>query len=132
MNEILDLVTNDEVKKYIGKIRKITMEIDDSEYESVLLNLTNSPEYSIDLREVVTSAFYNYKPKDADTKTKQRLLFDLKNKLHTEQLKNKKDEIKKLQLVCESEDEMISLLNQLTEVEKNIQNIKNAKPEKSK
>ncbi|MBC7428286.1 MAG: DNA primase, partial [Bacteriovorax sp.] len=78
MNEILDLVTNDEVKKYIGKIRKITMEIDDSEYESVLLNLTNSPEYSIDLREVVTSAFYNYKPKDADTKTKQRILFDVK------------------------------------------------------
>lgn len=130
MNEILDLVTNDEVKKYIGKIRKIIMEIDDSEYESVLLNLTNSPEYSIDLREVVTSAFYNYKPKDADSKTKQRILFDLKNKLQMEQLKNKKDEIKKLQAACESDDEMISLLNQLTEVEINIQKIKNSKPEK--
>jgi DNA primase len=130
MNEILDLVTNDEVKKYIGKIRKITMEVDDREYESVVLNVTNSPEYSIDLREVVTSAFYNYKPKDADTKTKQRILFDLKNKLHMEQLKNKKDEIKKLQLTCESEEEMTNLLIQLTEVEKNIQQLKNSKPEK--
>jgi DNA primase len=132
MNEILDLVANDEVKKYIGKIRKITMEIDDSEYESVLLNLTNSPEYSIDLREVVTSAFYNYKHKDADTKTKQRILFDLKNKLHMEQLKNKKDEIKKLQALCESDDDMISLLNQLTEIDKDIQKLKNTKPEKVK
>ncbi len=130
MNEILDLVANDEVKKYIGKIRKITMEIDDSEYESVLLNLTNSPEYSIDLREVVTSAFYNYKPKDADTKTKQRILFDLKNKLHMEQLKNKKDEIKKLQQTVESETEMVNLLNRLLEVDKEIQKLKNTKPEK--
>lgn len=130
MNEILDLVTNDEVKKYIGKIRKITMEVDDNEYESVVLNLTNSPEYSIDLREVVTSAFYNYKHKDADNKTKQRILFDLKNKLHMEQLKNKKEEIRKLQQTCESEELMISLLGQLTEVEINIQKLKNTKPEK--
>ena len=132
MNEILDLVTNDEVKKYIGKIRKITMEIDDSEYESVLLNLTNSPEYSIDLREVVTSAFYNYKPKDADNKTKQRILFDLKNKILVEQLKNKREELKKLQLVCESEDEMQNILNQLNEVSKDINNLQKSKPEKSK
>jgi DNA primase len=130
MNEILDLVTNDEVKKYIGKIRKITMEVDDREYESVVLNLTNTPEYSIDLREVVTAAFYNYKHKDADKKTKQRILFDLKNKLHMEQLKNKKEEIKKLQQTCESDIEMTNLLIQLTEVEKNIQILKNTKPEK--
>jgi hypothetical protein len=106
------------------------MEVDDNEYESVVLNLTNSPEYSIDLREVVTSAFYNYKHKDADNKTKQRILFDLKNKLHMEQLKNKKEEIRKLQQTCESEELMISLLGQLTEVEISIQKLKNTKPEK--
>jgi DNA primase len=131
MNEILDLVTNDEVKKYVGKIRKITMEVDDSEYESVVLNFTNSPEYSIDLREVVSSAFYNYKPKDVDSKTKKRIIFDLKNKLHMELLKNKKDDIKVLQKNCETEEEMIRLLNQLTEIEKSIQILKNSKPEKN-
>lgn len=107
------------------------MEVDDREYESVVLNLTNTSEYSIDLREVVTSAFYNYRPKDADKKTKSRILFDLKNKLHTEQLKNKKEEIKKLQQTCDSEEEMTKLLNQLTEIEKTIQIIKNSKPEKN-
>lgn len=130
MNEILDLVTNDEVKKYVGKIRRITMEVDDNEYESVVLNLTNSPEYSIDLREVVTGAFYNYKPKEANNKTKQRILFDLKNKLHMEQLKNQKDELKTKQLTCESDEEMTRLLTQLNEIERNIQNLKNSKPEK--
>jgi DNA primase len=130
MNEILALVTNDEVKKYVGKIRKITMEVDDREYESVLLNLTSSSEYSTDLKEVVTSAFFNYKPREVDTKTKQRILHDLKVKLTMEQLKNKKDDIKKLQQACESEDEMTNLLNQLSEVEKNIQILKNSKPDK--
>jgi hypothetical protein len=108
------------------------MEVDDREYESVVLNLTNTPEYSVDLREVVTSAFYNYKPKEADAKTKQRILHDLKVKLTMEQLKNKKEEIKKLQQACESQEEMTSLLNQLSEVEKNIQILKNSKPEKMK
>ena len=130
MHEILALVVNDEVKKYIGKIRKITMEVDDREYESVVLNLTNTPEYSADLREVVSSAFFNYKPKEADTKTKHRILHDLKTKLHLELLKSRKEEIKKLQVACVSEEEMISLLTQLSEVEKNIQILKNAKPDK--
>jgi DNA primase len=130
MNEILALVANDEVKKYVGKIRKITMEVDDREYESVVLNLTNTPEYSADLREVVSSAFFNYKPKEVDAKTKHRILYDLKTKLHMEQLKNQKDEIKKLQIACESEEEMTNLLNQLSEVEKNIQILKNSKPDK--
>lgn len=128
VHELLDLVTNDEVKKYIGKIRKILMEVDDGEYESVVLNLTNSPEYSIDLREAVTSAFYNFKPRDIDSKTKQRIIHDLKIKLKTEQLKLKKDELKKLQQTCESDELMTSLLNQLLEVEKNIQILKNTKP----
>ncbi len=128
MHEILDLITNDEVKKYIGKIRKITMEVDDGEYEAVVLNLTNSPEYSIDLRETVTSAFYNFKPREVDSKTKVKIIHDLKVKLQTEQLKFKRDEIKKLQLTCESEEMMTSLLNQLLEIEKNIQSLKHTKP----
>ena len=131
MNEILDLVSHDEVKKYIGKIRKIIMEVDDSEYESVVLNFTNSPDYSIDLREAVTSAFYQYKHKEVDNKTKKKILFDLKIKIKTEQLKHQKEEIKSLQKNCETEDQMIGLLNQLTEIEKQIQSLKNLKPDRN-
>jgi DNA primase len=128
VNELLDLLTNDEVKKYIGKIRKITMEVDDGEYESVVLNLTNSPEYSIDLREAVSGAFYNFKPRDVDTRTKQKIIHDLKVKIKTEQLKQQKDELKKLQQTCDSDEMMTSLLNQLLEIEKNIQILKKTKP----
>ena len=49
-----------------------------------------------------------------------------------ENIKNKKEEIKKVQQNCESEELMTSLLNQLNEVEKNIQTLKNSKPDRSK
>lgn len=130
LNEILALVSNDEVKSYIGKIRKIIMEVDDNEYESVVLNLTNNQDYSLDLREVVTSAFYNFKPREVDNKKKQRILFDLDIKLRTEQLKNKKEKIKNQQRICQTEEDMTNLLSQLLEVEKDIQKLKNTKPHK--
>ncbi|MGZ3855953.1 MAG: DNA primase [Bacteriovorax sp.] len=124
--ELLDLVSSDEVKKYIGKIKKIILEIDESEYSAVISNLTSSPEYSPELREAVSSALFKYKIKDLDSKTKSKILQDLKKKLQIEQLINKKDEIKQLQQTCESEEEMTRLLQNLSEVEKAIQALKHA------
>ncbi|MFA6238901.1 MAG: DNA primase [Bacteriovorax sp.] len=125
--ELLDFVTSDEVKKYIGKVRKVILEIDESEYASVISNLTSSPEYSTELREAVASALFKYKVRELDSKTKSKLIGDLKVKLQMELLKNKKDEIKKLQQICNSESEMTQLLQSLSEVEKNLQALKKSK-----
>ena len=122
--ELLDLVSSDEVKKYIGKVRKVILEIDEGEYSSVVSNLTSSQEYSPELREAVSSALFKYKVRELDTKTKSKILSDLKTKLQMELLKNKKDEIKKLQLVCESDEEMNKLLQSLSELEVNMQALK--------
>jgi DNA primase len=127
--ELLDLVSSDEVKKYIGKVRKVILEIDESEYSSVISNLTSSPEYSPELREAVSSALFKYKARELDAKTKKKILYDLKTKLQMELLKNKKDEIKKLQQTCESEVEMTKLLQSLSELEVNLQALKKAKKE---
>ena len=125
--ELLDFVTSDEVKKYIGKVRKVILEIDESEYSSVISNLTSGPEYSTQLREAVGSALFKYKVRELDAKTKSKILHDLKTKLQMDLLKNKKEEIKKLQQSCESEEEMTKLLQSLSEVEKNLQALKKAK-----
>lgn len=125
--DLLDLVTSIEVKKYIGKVRKVILEIDESEYSSVLSNLTSSPEYSTELREAVSSALFKYKVRELDLKTKKKILCDLKTKLQMELLKNKKDEIKRLQQLCESEEEMTKLLQSLSEVEVSLQALKKAK-----
>ncbi len=125
--ELLDFITSDEVKKYIGKVKKIILEIDESEYSSVISNLTNTPEYSPELREAVSSALFKYKIKELDLKTKSKIIQDLKTKLQVELLKNKKDELKRLQQICESEVEMTSLLQNLSEVEKSLQALKKSK-----
>ncbi len=125
--ELLDLVTSDEVKKYIGKVRKVILEIDESEYSSVLSNLTNIPEYSVELREAVSSALFKYKVRELDGKTKKKILHDLKTKLQVEVLINKKIEIKKLQLLCDSDVEMTKLLQNLSEVEVQLQALKKLK-----
>lgn len=125
--ELLDFVTSDEVKKYIGKVKKVLLEIDESEYSSVISNLTSGPEYSTELREAVSSALYKYKVRELDSKTKSKLIHDLKVKLQMELLKNKKEEILGLQQSCESETEMNKLLLSLSEVEKSLQSLKKAK-----
>lgn len=125
--ELLDFVTSDEVKKYIGKVKKVLLEIDESEYSSVISNLTSGPEYSTELREAVSSALYKYKVRELDSKTKSKLIHDLKVKLQMELLKNKKEEILGLQQSCESESEMNKLLLSLSEVEKSLQSLKKAK-----
>ena len=124
---LLDLVTSDEVKKYIGKVRKVVLEIDESEYASVISNLTTGADYSQELREAVSSALYKYKIRELDLKTKSKIIQDLKTKLQMELLKIKKEEIKKLQQTCESDEEMNKLLKNLSEIEKNLQALKKAK-----
>jgi DNA primase len=125
--ELLDFVASDEVKKYIGKIKKIILEIDESEYSAVILNLISNPEYSIELKEAVSSAIYKYKVRELDSKTKTKILSDLKTKLQMEQLKTKKEEIKQQQRVCVSDEEMTRLLQNLTEVEKELQALKKSR-----
>lgn len=125
--ELLDFVTSDEVKKYIGKVKKILLEIDESEYSSVISNLTSSPEYSPELREAVSSALFKYKVRELDSKTKKKILYDLKTKLQMDLLKNKKEEIKRNQQLCVSEEEMTKLLQSLSEIEVSLQALKKAK-----
>jgi len=43
-------------------------------------------------------------------------------------LKHKKEELKKLQQICETDEEMTKILQQLSEIEKNLQALKKAKP----
>jgi DNA primase len=130
LSELLDLVTSIEVKKYIEKVSRLTLEIDESEYVSVVSRLTDGDEYSTDLKEAARGALFLYKSAELDKKNKARLVHDLKIKLQMEVLKNRKEELNLLQKKCNDELEMQNILNQLTEIEKKLQILKKSKPEK--
>ncbi len=130
LTELLDLVTSLEVKIYIEKVSKLTLEIDESEYVSVVARLTDSDEYSNDLKEAARGALFLYRSVELDKKNKARLVHDLKIKLQMEVLKIRKEELNLLQKKCDDVLEMQNILNQLTEIEKKLQILKKSKPEK--
>jgi hypothetical protein len=130
LSELLDLVTSHEVQKYIEKVSRLTLEIDESEYVSVVSRLTDSDEYSSDLKEAAHGALYLYRSTELNKKNKARLVHDLKIKLQTEALKSQKEGLNLAQKKCNDELEMQNILNQLTEIEKKIQVLKKEKPEK--
>jgi DNA primase len=130
VNEILDLVNADEVKKYIGKVGTLFLEVDENEYSSIVLNLVDGPEYSPDLKEAVANAIFKYKPKELDSKSKTRLIHDLKTKLQTEKLLLRKEELKQKQLSLDTQEELNQLFSEITKIEKELQAIKKLKPEK--
>jgi DNA primase len=125
--ELLDFVTSNEVKKYIGKVKKLLLEIDETEYTSVISNLTGSSEYSPELRVAVSSALFNYKVRELDSKRRSKIIHDLKIKLQMELLKTEKEKINDQRLSCQSDSEMTKLLQSLSEIEKNLQAFKKTK-----
>jgi DNA primase len=130
LSELLDLVTSLEVKKYIEKVSRLTLEIDESEYVAVVSRLTDSDDYSSDLKEAARGALFLYRSAELDKKNKARLVHDLKIKLQTEVLRIRKEELNLLQKKCNDDIEMQEILTQLTEIEKKIQILKKSKPEK--
>jgi DNA primase len=130
LSELLDLVTSNEVQKYIDKVARLTLEIDASEYVSVVSRLTDSEHYSTDLKEAARGGLYLYRSVELDKKNERRLLHDLKIKLQMEELKIRKEDLNLLQKKCTDELEMQNILNQLTEIEKKLQILKKSKPEK--
>lgn len=128
ITEVLDLVTSDEVKKYIGKVQKLLMEIDESEYSTVILNLCDTDSYSLDLKEAVASALFKYRPRECDSKTRKRIVHDLKIKLQTEQLLTQKAQLLQWQKTSESQDEINTFFKRITVIEKELQEIKKQRP----
>jgi len=128
LSELLDLVSSDEVKNYIGKVSKLSLEVDESEYASVVLNLIDNSEYSLDLQEAVADALFKYKPREIDNKTKNRLIHDLKIKIQSESLIAKKDDLINLQKKSETQNEINQLFGEISEIEKKLQELKRLKP----
>ena len=130
INELLAFVEADEVKKYIGKIKKLILEVDENEYGNLAMSLVDGQEFSLDLKEAVANAIFKYKPRELDSKSKARAIHDLKNKIQFEKLVFEKEELKKLQTTLETEEDINQLLKKITEIEKNLQALKRNKPEK--
>ncbi len=127
VSEILDLLPSDEVKKYITRLKRLVFEIDESEYSIMVSNMMSNDDVPLEIKEIVSSALYQYKPRNVDEKVLSRLFFDLKIKIKTEILIKQKEDLKKQQDQFQTELELNELMAKIGQIEKELQVLKKLK-----
>lgn len=123
MTEILDLIDHFEVKRLIQWLKKIYLEIDESDYKNVLLNKLSSINKN-DLKETMEKALNKHSRLKLENEIVEKTMKDFAKKLQLERLKRQKEEFKQMQRESSTEQESQDFLNKILEVEKEIRNVK--------
>jgi DNA primase len=123
ITEILDLIDHFEVKRLIQWLKKIYLEIDESDYQIMLSNKVSKINKN-DLRQAVIKGMSNYQKLKLSEEVVEKTLKDFKKKLMLEKLKKEKDFLKLKQKESSSEEESVQYLNEILKIEKELRNIK--------
>jgi DNA primase len=124
IDELLAFVVHNDVKRYVLRLKELIYEIDESDYSSVMGAIVNNGNYPIGLKEAVGGALFRYQPVSLDDKVLNKLTSDLKNRLLLEQLKQKRDDLKKRQKMCDTEEDLAQLMRELLFVQQDIEKLK--------
>jgi molybdate-binding protein len=124
LDEFVDSIGHDEVKKLIHWLAKIYLEIDDAEYVSIVQDELALGSYSKEIRDVGTEALFNYGNK-YNEKVIKRMLKDYKLMLKADQLKVKRKELVERQKSSHTQTEIDFLLSEISKLDKEILNLKN-------
>jgi DNA primase len=124
--EILDFVTHSEVQNLITQIGKLYLEIDESEYITILHQYLLNADHKKVLKEIVSSALFQYKPIKMNFETTEKLVKDLITKIKIADLKLKRNQLKTEQVKTQTMDEANILLQEILKIEKQLNELKNA------
>lgn len=124
LDEFLATIGHDEVKKLIQWLVKIYLEIDDAEYISIVQEELQYGGYSKELVDVGTEALFHYGNKYND-KVIQRMLRDYQLRLRMDLLRRKRKDLVARQLVSPTQIEVDLILREISELDKEILNLKN-------
>jgi DNA primase len=123
ITEILDLIDHFEVKRLIQWLKKIYLEIDESDYVIMLQNKVSKINKN-DLKQSILKGLSNYQKLKLKDEVVEKTLNDFKKKLKLDKLKREKEFLKIKQKESSSEDESVEYLNQILEIEKKLREIK--------
>lgn len=121
--EILDLIDHSEVKRVIQWLRKIYLEIDESDYEHILRRKLDE-NFSRPVNDAIAAALFNHNKLKLQAKVAEKLLKDCKLKVQIDKLKEKKRQLAVQQKESVTEAESIEYLNKILEVEKELRDLK--------
>jgi DNA primase len=123
LDEFLATIKHDEVKRLIHWLVKIYLEIDDSEFISIVQDELQTGGYSKEIFDVATEALFN----DGtiyDEKVMTRLLKDYQKMLKLDQLKAKRKLLVEKQKTSETQTEVDSILTEISIIDKEILGLK--------
>ncbi len=124
MTEILDKIQHFEVKRIVQWLRKIYLEIDESEYP-LFVQEKMKETLPDEIKKILASSLFNYRGHKLDQKVIEKMLGDLNKKLDESQLKNERDELRKKQLHALSDEEGLAILNEIQQIESKLLALRN-------
>lgn len=131
-DELLDLVDHIGVKGYVGKLKELIYEVDESEYYTLVIDILRVGNYSEEINNYIWALLYNDKVKKSitgqnpiDGQNLERLLRDTKRYLQKCKLKNEKERLRSLQANCTTKSDSETLMKRLIEVNEKLKTFKN-------
>lgn len=126
ITEILDFIGHSEVKQLVQWLKKIYLEIDDSDYESFIRSKLEEPMDS-DLKNVIASGLFNSNKLKLNPTVVEKMLKDFTTRLKNEQLIKEKEILVARQKNAVTEEESIQILEEIQKIGKEILDLKKKK-----
>lgn len=123
--EVLDFVSQNEVKRMVSWLKNFVNEINLNEYPEMLLMSMQREGFSLELRELVGAALFHFKKAAIDDKKSgPKILFDFKKKLMEATLKKERALLQEKQASSSSEEEILETLKEIGSIQKKLDQLK--------
>lgn len=124
MTEILDKIQHFEVKRIVQWLKKIYLEIDETEYA---LFVKDKMEESLpgDVKQILATSLFSFKNLKLDKKVIDKMLFDFIKKLDEQELKKQRNELRQKQLQATTDEEGLEILAKIQKIEQTLLDIRN-------
>ncbi len=129
ITELLDLVDNDEVKRYLLRLKEIALEVEASDYLDVILAFTSSTSESflVDIKTAAGSAVYRFKEDNLNDEQIALLRADLCKRLKEYNLQQQTNKLIQLHNNASTEDEQVLYANEIFTIKRELEKLKTKK-----
>lgn len=124
MTELLDFIGHPEVQQLVQWLKKIYLEIDDSDYDS-FIKAKLEEQMHPDLKNVIASGLFSSNKLKLNKKVVDKMLIDFKKRLQIETLVREKKKIAAEQKNAVTNDEINQSLQKIQVIGEKIQSLKN-------
>lgn len=125
--EVIEFVTNKQVKEFVLYLPKILAEVDFSDFAQTAMSLISEKGYPEEIKQVTCEVFFEWNPPlHLDESVLKKQFLDLKKKLFIEMLKNEKTELRKKHMEMTTQEELYEVLKKVHEIDKKIFELKSS------